>query len=304
VKRLFIGSRGSRLALLQAQAVMAKINALDSKYDLVLCKIATSGDKDKRTQLVNLGTAAFVKELEEALLDGRIDIAVHSLKDMPTRLPDGLCLTAVTERADPRDTLTSRACLADLPDGSTIATGSLRREVQLASFRPGLRTCNIRGNIETRLRKVNDGQADGLIMAAAALIRLGWQDRIREYLPLEHFLPAAGQGAIVIEARDGDRDIIRLTSRLNDIESWQAVTAERAFLHALGGGCRAPIAALGTVSGEILKLEGMVAGISSKRVMRNSIVGRASEATETGELLAAQVLDMGAASLIAEASGK
>lgn len=304
MKKLIVGSRASQLALLQANSIIDKLNAANNKCDIDLCKIITSGDKDRHTQLDRLGVAAFVKELEEALLDGRIDIAVHSLKDVPTTLPEGLCLAAVSERVDPRDTLVSACGLMDLPEGSTIATGSLRRAVQLAVLRPGLKTCSIRGNVDTRLRKVNSGEADGLIMAAAALIRLGWQDRIREFLPVENFLPAVGQGAIVIEARSADREVLNMVSDLNDWTAWQAVTAERAFLHALGGGCRAPIAALGEVKNNSLKLDGMVAGITSHKVLRLSIVGRADNAEDMGKQLAAQLIRSGAADLIAEAEGK
>jgi hydroxymethylbilane synthase len=304
MNKLIVGSRGSKLALVQARFVMEKIAALDSTCHLDLCKIVTSGDKDRHTQLDQLGVSAFVKELEEALLDRRIDIAVHSLKDVPTGLPQGLCLAAVCERADPRDTLVAKAGLMELPEGARIATGSLRRSMQLALMRPGLKTFGIRGNVDTRLGKVASGEADGLIMAAAALLRLGWQDKITEFLPLEHFLPAVGQGALVIEARTGDKEVREVVSKLNHLPSWQAVTGERAFLHALGGGCRAPIAALGTVIAGKLKLEGMVAGVNSKKVLRESVTGDAAEAVETGLSLAKRMLDLGASNLIAEAEGR
>jgi hydroxymethylbilane synthase len=304
VKKLTVGSRGSKLALVQAHYVMEKIASIDSACHLDLCKIVTSGDKDRHTQLDQLGVSAFVKELEEALLDRRIDVAVHSLKDVPTDLPEGLCLAAVCERADPRDTLVAKAPLMELDEGASIATGSLRRSVQLALLRPGLRTFGIRGNVDTRLGTVARGEADGLIMAAAALLRLGWQDRITEYLPLEHFLPAVGQGALVIEARTGDKEVLSLISKLNHLPSWQAVIAERAFLQALGGGCRAPIAALATVSEGKLKLEGMVAGVNSKKVLRESVSGNLAEPDETGRLLAKRMLGLGAANLIAEAEGQ
>ena len=304
MKKLIVGSRASRLALLQANSVIDRLNAAKNKCAIHLCKIVTSGDNDRHTQLERLGAAAFVKELEEALLDRRIDIAIHSLKDVPTTLPEGLCLAAVSERIDPRDTLVSASGLMDLPQGSTIATGSLRRAVQLVALRPDLKTCSIRGNIDTRLRKVVSGEADGLIMAAAALIRLGWQDRIREFLPVEHFLPAVGQGAIAIEARSCDNEVLSMVAELNDKPAWQAITAERAFLHALGGGCRAPIAALGRVGDNSLRLEGMVAGITSRKVLRLSIEGRADDAEDIGKQLAAQLIRSGAADLIAEAEGK
>ena len=184
---------------------------------------------------------------------------------MPTQIPQGLCLAAVTQRLDPRDVLISRAGgLAELPPGSRIGTGSLRRAVQLAAYRPDLEACSIRGNVDTRLRKVSRGEYDGAILAAAALIRLGWENRISEYLPLEPFLPAVGQGALVIEARLGDEELAELVSSINHLPTWHGTTAERAFLSALGGGCRAPIAALGTVNDAVLKLEGLVADVSGK----------------------------------------
>lgn len=302
-KTLTVGSRGSQLALVQAQSVIARIRAVNRDCALDLCKIVTSGDRDRHTQLDQLGVAAFVKELEEALMDGRIDMAVHSLKDVPTELPAGLRLVAVTERSDPRDTLVARAGLMELEDGCSIGTGSLRRAVQLAGVRPGLKTCSIRGNVDTRLRKVSSGEADGVIMAAAALLRLGWQDRITEYLPIEHFLPAVGQGALVIETRADDKDVIDLISQLNDLPAWQSVSAERGFLHELGGGCRAPIAALGNVSNGRLALDGMVAGINSRQILRLSIDGPANKAEDLGKSLAHKLLDLGAARLIAEAEG-
>lgn len=300
-KTLTVGSRASKLALIQSRSVIDRIVSAGQDCTIDLCKIVTSGDKDRQTQLDRLGVAAFVKELEEALLDGRIDIAVHSLKDLPTELPQGLCLAAVSERCDTRDTLVANTGLKDLPPGSTIATGSLRRSVQLAALRPDIKTCGIRGNVDTRLRKVGSGAADGVIMAAAALIRLGWQDRITEYLP---FLPAVGQGALAIETRSDDKDVINIVSELNDRPSWQSVTAERAFLHALGGGCRAPIAALGIVSRDRLVLEGMVASIDGKVMLRHSLEAKTTEAEDAGKSLAAQLLKQGAARLIAGAEGR
>jgi hydroxymethylbilane synthase len=250
-----------------------------------------------------MGTAMFVKELEQALLDGRIDIAVHSLKDVPTELPPRLCLRAVTGRLDPRDALVASSRLSELASGASIGTGSLRRTVQLMGCRPDLRARPIRGNIDTRLGKVLSGEFDGVIVAAAAMLRLGWEERITEYLPLEHFLPAVGQGALAIEARVDDADIAALVSPLNNITSWQGITAERAFLHALGGGCRAPVAALGTVNGSKLRLEGMVASISGQRVLRAAEEGSAQSAEQIGARLAEKMQGMGAAKIIAEARG-
>ncbi|GAI07536.1 unnamed protein product, partial [marine sediment metagenome] len=263
-KSIIIGSRGSQLALIQSESVAAKIRELNPSLKVSISKIVTKGDRNRRTHFDRIaGVGIFVKELEEALINGRIDLAVHSLKDVPTQIPQGLRLAAVTERIDPRDVLVSRAgSLAELPAGSRIGTGSFRRAIQLAGYRPDLEVGNIRGNVGTRLRKVSRGEFDGVILAAAALIRLGWEDQISEYLPLEHFLPAVGQGALSVETRLGDEEIAELISPINHLPTWQGITAERAFLSALGGGCRTPIAALGTVAGNILRLEGMPATIA------------------------------------------
>jgi hydroxymethylbilane synthase len=302
--KLIIGSRGSQLALIQAESVVARIRADNPLLEVSLKKITTTGDRNRRTRLDRIGAAVFVKELEEALLDGRIDIAVHSLKDVPTDMPAGLCLLAVTERLDPRDALISRnGQLDELPPGARIGTGSLRRAVQLSRCRPDLPALPLRGNIETRLRQVSSGEFDGVIVAAAAMLRLGWSDRITEYLPINDFLPAAGQGALAVEARVDDVAIARLVSPLNHLPTWQCVTAERTFLREIGGGCRAPVAALGTVNGNNLKLVGMVASLSGHKVLRASKEGTLS-AEETGVKLAEKMLGMGASELIAEARTK
>jgi hydroxymethylbilane synthase len=302
---IIVGSRGSRLALVQAESVVARIREANPCLEISLREVATTGDRDHRTQLGRMGPSVFVKELEEALLDNRIDMAVHSLKDVPTDIPQGLCLLAVTERLDPRDVLVSRkGRLDELPPGSRIGTDSLRRAVQLRSYRPDLEIRGIRGNVDTRLRKVAHGEFDGVILAAAAMLRLGWQERITEYLPLETFLPAAGQGALVIEARLGDEGIAGLVSPINNLPAWQCVTAERAFLRTLGGGCRAPVAALGMVNGNKLRLEGMVAGMASLKMLRASEEGTAVSAEEIGVRLAHKMTGMGASEFIAEGRAK
>ena len=300
-RRLVVGSRRSQLALLQTESIIARIKEANPYLEISLSKITTTGDKNHRSRFDSMATAMFVKELEQALLEGRIDIAVHSLKDMPTELPSGLCLLAVTERLDSRDALVARAKLNELAAGATIGTGSLRRTVQLMGYRPDLRARPIRGNIDTRLGKVLSGEFDGVIVAAAAMLRLGWEDKITEYLPLEHFLPAVGQGALAVEARLDDKEIANLVSPLNNLSSWQGITAERAFLHALGGGCRAPVAALGTVSGNILRLEGMVASISGQKILHAAEKGSAISAEEIGAKLAQKMLILGAEEIIAEA---
>ncbi len=300
--RIVVGSRGSKLALIQAESVVAEIKKINPQAKVGISKIVTGGDRDRHTQLDHLeGIGVFVKELEEALLSSRIDLAVHSLKDVPTEIPDGLCLLAVTERLDSRDVLISRARrLDELPSGARMGTGSLRRAVQLSQYRPDLKICGIRGNVDTRLRKVASGEFDGVILAAAAMLRLGWWDKISECLPLEHFIPAVGQGALALETRLGDEETAELISPLNHLPTWQGIRAERAFLRALGGGCRAPIAALGTVKSNTLKLVGMVADASGKKILRATDEGSASSPEELGVRLAQKMLGMGASEFIAE----
>jgi len=300
-RKLIVGSRGSKLALLQTESVAAKIKEINPDIEVSISKITTSSDRDQRSRLDSMDTAMFVKELEEALLEGRIDIAVHSLKDLPTELPPGLCLLAVTERLDPRDALVASSKLDELASGSRIGTSSLRRTVQLMSYRPDLQARPIRGNIDTRLGKVFSGEFDGVIVAAAALLRLGWQDKITEYLPLGDFLPAVGQGALAVEARLDNEEAAGLVSPLNNLTAWQGITAERAFLRAMGGGCRAPVAALATANGNKLSLEGMVASISGGKGLHASEEGSAASAEEIGMKLAEKMKGMGAAEIIAEA---
>ncbi len=301
-RKLIVGSRSSKLAVIQTKSVVAHIKEANPDLEVSISKIVTKGDRNRRTQLDRMaGIGVFVKEIEEALLDGRIDIAVHSLKDVPTEIPQELCLLAVTERLDPRDVLVSRTGrLDEIPPGSKIGTGSLRRTVQLAQYRPDLETCGIRGNIDTRLRKVSSGEVDGVILAAAAILRLGWEDKISEYLPIESFLPAVGQGTLVIEARLDDGEVAELVSPVNNLPTWQSITAERTFLSALGGGCRAPIAALGTVSNTTLKLQGMVADVSGQDVLYASQEGNAMAPEEIGAQLAQKMLNMGASEFISE----
>ncbi|MDP2729401.1 MAG: hydroxymethylbilane synthase [Dehalococcoidales bacterium] len=302
-RKIVVGSRGSKLALIQTNSVVARIRETNPGIEVSVSQIATRGDRERHIQLDAFeGSNIFVKELEEALLDGRIDLAVHSLKDMPTQIPSGLYLAAVTERVDPRDVLISRGeKLAELPPGARLATGSLRRAVQLGACRPDLEVCGVRGNVDTRLAKAAGGEFDGVILAAAGLARLGRSDRVTEYLSVEHFLPAVGQGALGIEARLDDKEIAGIVLPLNHLPAWQSITAERSFLTALGGGCRAPIAALGTVDGTRLRLDGMVAGVLSKKILRSSEEGNAEEAEELGVRLAQKLVKMGAEEFLAEA---
>lgn len=302
-RNITIGTRGSKLAIIQAETILAKLRETAPGLRLSLLKIATKGDRESNTALDRFSEeGVFVKELEKALIEGEIDLAVHSLKDLPTEIPDDLSLAAVTARLDPADALVSRTGgLAELTPGSKIGTGSPRRAVQLLACRPDLKIVEMRGNIDTRLQKVFSGTVDSIIVAAAAMIRLGWENRITEYLSIEHFTPAVGQGALGIEIRSGDKETAMLVSRINHKSTWQSTTAERSFLEALGGGCRAPIAALGTVFGNTLKLEGMIAGAKSDHILRCLEEDNVKNPEQIGIRLAQKMTSMGALDYIAEA---
>lgn len=284
-----MGTRGSRLAIIQTEFVVAAVKKLNPQIEVSVKKIVTSGDRDRNSQMPDMGTAVFVKELEEALREGKIDLAVHSLKDMPASLPDGLGLIAVPERADPRDVLVSRTRLSELPAGAIIGTGSLRRSLQMADLRSDLKVVSIRGNVDTRVGRVNEGKVDGVILAAAGLTRLGLEDKITEYLP-EQFIPAVGQGALALEGRLADKDVIALVSPLNHLASRQCASAERSFLRAMGGGCRSPVAALAIIDGQVLKLRGMAANAAGGKIIRDEENGRPESAEDIGKRLAQRLL--------------
>lgn len=303
MRKIVVGSRGSKLAMIQTESVLNTMKQVHPEIEFTLTKITTKGDRMREVRLDRLpGVGVFVKELEAALLDGQIDMAVHSFKDMPTVIPPGLLLAGVTMRLDPRDALVSgKGKLYQLAPGSRIGTGSPRRRAQLLRCRPDLKVEMVRGNVDTRLRKVSSGQLDGVIVAAAAILRLGCEETIAEYLPLEDFLPAAGQGALGIEIRSGDTGMAGLAAMVNHQPTWCSIVAERAFLRALGGGCRAPIAALGKVSGVNLKLDGMVTDTQGHVFLRASEEGSATDAERVGTRLGKKMWRMGASQLITEA---
>ena len=287
--------------MIQAHIVALALRHAHPSIEIEVRKVVTEGDRNRNINIDEAGnTGIFVKALEEALADERIDLAVHSLKDMPTELPGDMVLAVVMERLDPRDALIASARLGELKPGSLIGTGSLRRTAQLKNLRGDLQVVSIRGNVDSRLRKVNSGELQGVIIAAAAMIRLGWDDRITEYLPLESFLPAVGQGALAVEAKKGDRVMEEYVTVLNHLPTWQAVSAERAFLHAVEGGCRAPVAALATIDDQILKITAMVANKAGTKIIRKSLEGDARQAHSQGVKLAQLMLDAGAAALIDE----
>jgi len=303
MKKLVIGSRGSKLAMIQAESVANEIRRMNPDIEVCIRQIITRGDRESNAHLKTIaGLGVFVKELEEALLDERIDLAVHSLKDLTTEIVSGLKLAAVTLRVDPRDVLISRTgeLLNKLSAGAKIGTGSLRRNLQLGINRPDLEICSIRGNIGTRINRVANGEYNGVILAASALKRLDLEDKISQYLPIEQFLPAVGQGALAIELRSNDNDLIGTISPLNHLPTWHCITAERAFLRALGGGCRAPIAALGVAKNGQVRLEGMVGSIVRNKLLKSYEEGNAINSEDIGVRLANKLLGMGGDEFIAE----
>jgi hydroxymethylbilane synthase len=302
-----IGSRGSKLALWQAEWVRARLLELRPETEVRIEIIKTSGDVMRDVPLAQIGgKGAFTKELEEALLDRRIDIAVHSLKDLPTFLPAGLSVTAITEREDPRDALVLRAdapradaSLQSLAAGATVGTSSMRRRAQLRHLRPDVRVEDLRGNVDTRLRKLDEGQYDAIILASAGLRRLGFAARISAAVPPDVMLPAVGQGALGIETRADDADTVALIRLLNHDATRAACTAERALLNALGGGCQVPIAAHAVVENGRLHLTGLVAGPDGAEIIRDQLEAATTDAQGAGEQLAARLRERGADRLLA-----
>lgn len=297
--KLTIGSRGSQLALWQSRWVAERLGELGIETTLEIIK--TTGDKITDVPLAKVGTKGlFTKELEEALIERRIDLAVHSLKDMPTDLPEGLTLAAVPEREDARDAIVG-ARLVDLRAGARVGTSSLRRAAQLRAVRPDLQVESIRGNLDTRLRKLDEGQYEAIVLAAAGLRRLGWADRIAELLSPEVMCPAVGQGALAIETRNGADAAAALCSRLTHTPTQQCVEAERAVLRSLGGGCQVPIGAHATIdeTGRVMSLTGVVASPDGVRVISHHAQGSPGEAAKLGRELADRLLANGARQILA-----
>lgn len=292
---LRIGTRQSRLALWQANWVKDRLERQWSKLSVELVPIVTSGDKIRDRALSQVGgKGLFVKEIDEAVLDGRADLAVHSVKDLPAVLPDGLMLSAIPRRADARDVLISRGgeTLAALPDGARVGTSSLRRQALLLHLRPDLRVETLRGNVDTRLRKHREGVVDATVLAAAGLDRLGLMPVQAHVLNEERFLPAIGQGAIGIETRAG-ADVAEFLQPLNDRESALEVAAERAFLRAVGGDCRTPLAAKASVRPDGVHLRALIASPDGRTVLRGQERGSADDAVGLGARLAARLLSRG-----------
>ncbi len=300
MKALRIGTRGSALALWQARSIARALReATGVEPEIVIIK--TSGDKFQQTSFSQIGTKGiFIKELEDALLEARIDLAVHSMKDVPTEMPEGLTIAAIGKREDVRDALisSSGATLALLPQGARVGTSSLRRQSQLLYARRDLRMLELRGNVDTRIEKLKRGDYDAIVLAKAGLDRLGLSGNISQVLPHDVSLPAAGQGAIGIEARTGDAETLRALTALEDAETRSAVTAERAALAGLGGGCQVPIGAWGRIENAKLALDVAVLSPDGTQRMWEKDSGSPEEAEAIGKRVAKKLRDGGAAALL------
>lgn len=301
MKKIRVGTRGSLLAVRQTGMLIDDLSRLNPDYSFEVIKIKTQGDIIQDVPLSQVGgKGLFVKEIEKALLDAEIDLAVHSMKDMPAELPPELVIGAVPERVDPRDALISGlgAGLRDLPAGTVVGTSSLRRVAQLKAFRPDLEMVSLRGNVDTRLRKLEEGLVGAIIMATAGLIRLGLRERITEFISPEVCLPAVGQGALAIEIRDKDNEICRLMESIHHRPTCLAVAAERAFLARLEGGCQVPIAGYARLEGGRLEMEGLVATPKGDRILRRSLSGDPENPEGLGIELAEILLAEGAGEIL------
>lgn len=297
-----IATRRSPLALWQAEYVRDELLARNPGLRVELVAISTRGDKILDTPLAKIGgKALFVKELETAMLDGDADIAVHSMKDVPMEFPDGLFLPVICEREDPRDAFVSASCkdVMSLPMGARVGTSSLRRQCQLRSLRPDLQIGDLRGNVGTRLGKLDSGEFDAIVLAAAGLIRLKLKSRIAQFLPTELSLPAGGQGAVGIECRQNDQQVISLLQPLHDHASAARVTAERALNRRLQGGCQVPIACYAELDADQLHLRGLVGQVDGKLILRTEIRGHRQNAEQLGVTAAEDLLAQGADKILA-----
>ncbi len=298
-----IATRHSPLAMWQANFVKAELLKYHPNLTVELLAMKTKGDKILDTPLAKVGgKGLFVKELEVAILEGRADIAVHSMKDVPVDFPDGLGLTVICEREDPRDAFVANnyQSLEQLPLGAVVGTSSLRRQCQLRELRPDLIVKDLRGNVNTRLAKLDDGQYDAIILAAAGLIRLQMSERIASYIEPEVSLPAVGQGAVGIECRLDDLQTIALLKPLEDANTRARVTAERAMNLALQGGCQVPIGSFALLENDQLFLRGLVGSVDGKQIIRKEITGHKEDAQQLGLTLAQQLLDCGAKEILAD----
>ena len=300
-EKYVIGSRGSELALWQSNWAKAELEKKYPGFSFEIKIIKTTGDKILDVPLSNIGDKGlFTKEIENALLNNEIDMAVHSLKDLPTMLPDGLMVGAVSERIEQRDVLISKICsrVDDLPIEAKVATGSLRRKSQLLNFRPDLNIVDLRGNVTTRLKKFEESDWAGIILAFAGVKRLGLDKYIKQVIPVEIILPAVSQGVMGIEIRENDNEVSGIVRELNNKTSEIETRAERSFLKSLQGGCQVPIGAYSRIENDMITLEGMVASIDGKAVIRDKIEGSIGNPEKVGEELAERLLQQGAGEVL------
>jgi len=296
-----VGTRGSKLALTQTNLVADSLKKTDPRITVEICVIKTSGDIMQDVSLTKIGgKGVFVKEIEDALLSGTVDLAVHSMKDVPTEIPAGLTFAAIMRREDARDVLVSKdnRKIEFMPRGARIGTGSMRRAAQLLAILPDLSIVPLRGNLETRLKKIEKENLQGVILAAAGMKRLGLTEKISQYLPIETMLPAVGQGALGLQIRADDNELGEVLAKLNHASTAAEIKAERSFLRHLGGGCLLPIAAFGKLEGNKLSLEGLVAAPNGDSVVRDKVRGAISEAEELGKKLAEMILEKGGKKLL------
>ncbi len=302
-RKIKIGSRGSPLALWQANWIKDQLESLHPEIPVEIVVIKTSGDKIQNVPLAKIGgKGLFVKEIEEAMLRKEVDFAVHSMKDMPIKFPFALCIAAVTKRENPFDALIARGNkkLDELPRGAKVGTGSLRRMSQLLHYRPDLSLVPLRGNLETRIKKLETEGLDAIILAAAGLIRMGWDDKITEMISPEILLPAMGQGAVGIEARKHDVDNQILLADMDDEDTHLALDAERAVVTQLEGGCNVPIGAFATIEKDQMTLKGLVASLDGKTLYKTELQGRKLDAKSMGKELGSTLLDMGGDKIMQE----
>jgi hydroxymethylbilane synthase len=299
---LRLGTRASLLALCQANWVKSRVEEQNRAVTVNLVHIKTTGDKIDTPLFKVGGKGLFVKEIEEALLRDEVDLAVHSAKDLPALIPDGLTLMAFPEREDPRDALITGdgKRFSEIPPGGKVGTGSLRRQAQLLNLRPDLEVVPLRGNLDTRLKKLSSLKLDAIILASAGLRRMCWEARVSEYFEPEVMLPAIGQGVLAIEGRRRDERVYEVLAPLNHVPTQISVLAERAFLKRLGGGCQVPIAGLAKVEGEKLIFIGLVAGVDGKKVVKGKVEGSLGKNEELGERLAEELLAKGAERILKE----
>ena len=298
-----IGTRGSALALTQARGIAERLKNQWPALTVDIVVIKTKGDIMQDVPLAAIGgKGLFVKEIEDVLLRGEIDIAVHSMKDVPAEIPDGLEITIVSEREDPRDVLVSKkgAKIEDMSAGARIGTGSLRRGFQLRHLFPHMEIVPLRGNLDTRIRKIQSENLDGIIVAAAGMRRMGWTDRITQYIPVEIMLPSVGQGVLGIEMRNDDTNTRNAASFINHPQTWREVTAERAFLKKLGGGCQLPVAAYAVKKEHTLTITGLLGSLDGKMLIKDEVRGHSKNANALGVMLAERLLAKGGQAILEE----